>query len=695
MQRVLIAEDSPTQAEQLRGLLEEAGLDVVHALDAEEALALLERESVDLVISDIVMPGISGYELCTRLKSLPHGKRMPVMLLSTLSEPMDIIRGLECGADNFLTKPYKGDQLIARVRTILANRSLRRESVVLGVEIMFLGKRFTINSEKEQILDLLISTFEDTVQANRELQRNRAELAGAKLKLEEYAHALEGRIRVSEEKYALLMENANSAIFVCDIEGRILEANLAASQILGRPIAQLLKRQLGSFVRCALDGAFERHWARVISEGSAHLDHVTAPHPDEGSTDITISAARVQLGDTEVVNVIWTDVTERTKLEEQLRHVQRMEAMGQLTGGLAHDFNNLLGVIIGNLDAIMSRDLGTAKEFAENALEAAERGANLIRQLLAFARRQPLHPESIMIPERMPMTLRLIQTTLGAKVKVVDRIDPATQPIVADLSQLENAILNLAVNARDAMADGGTVIIECGNVNVDETYAASNRDVSPGQYVTISVSDTGHGMTPEVAAKVFEPFFSTKGAKGTGLGLSQVFGFAKQSGGNVKIYSEVGVGTTVRLYLPAAATAPVAAIAPVQNHLDAYRGSERILLVDDDDGMREIAASQLEALGYAVTQAAPSGALDLLSSGQPVDLLLTDIVMPGHIDGRELAMRARELRPDLKVLFTSGFTEAAIAESIRQDFGEAMLSKPYRHIDLAKRLRAMLAGVRS
>lgn len=693
MPRVLIAEDSRTQAAQLQAILEEAGLEVVTAADGREALDVLGRTSVDVVVSDIVMPGMSGYELCRRIKTSSAHKSLPVMLLSSLNEPMDIIRGLECGADNFLTKPYRPDQLVERVRTILENRSLRRASAVLGIEIMFLGNRFTITSEKEQILDLLISTFEDTVQANRELQRHRSELAAAKLKLEEYARALEGRVRISEEKYALLVEHANSAIFLTDTEARILEANREASRILGLDIGAIVDRNLQDLIKIRADGAFAGHWSRLIADGSARLDDVTIVQPDGSEEIVTMTSARVTVGDVDIVNVIWHDITERTRLEEQLRHAQRMEAMGQLTGGLAHDFNNLLGVIIGNLDAIRARNVPSAAEFADNALEAAERGANLIRQLLAFARKQPLRPEHINVQDRLPMTVRLLQSTLGTKVTIAQRIDPATQPIVADVSQLEAAILNLAVNARDAMKDPGTIVIECGNVEVDESYAGANPGLSPGSYVLISVSDNGSGMTPEVAAKVFDPFFTTKGSAGTGLGLSQVFGFAKQSGGNVKIYTELGVGTTVRLYLPVAPHAPSTAAADCEpaDGGASLRGTGRILLVEDNDGMREIATAQLRALGYDVTVAAnATAALEVLRSPARVDLLLTDIVMPGDIDGRDLALQARELRPALKVLFTSGFTEAAIVASIQRDFGGAMLSKPYRQSELARRLRDIL-----
>jgi CheY-like chemotaxis protein len=299
------------------------------------------------------------------------------------------------------------------------------------------------------------------------------------------------------------------------------------------------------------------------------------------------------------------------------------------------------------------------------------------------------------VQERSLKTVNLLESVLGGKIKIQHSVDPETLPIIADRSQLEAAILNLAVNARDAMTGGGTLTIECGNVELDEEYAASRVDIKPGNYVLIAVSDTGVGMPPETQAKVFEPFFTTKGAQGTGLGLSQVFGFAKQSGGHVSVYSEVGIGTTFRLYLPpASAEAPAAAPAETPARDDnGERGKETILVVDDNDAMREVAALHLHTLGYEVIVAdSPNDALAILQSPRDVDLLLTDIVMPGQLDGRELALRARALRPKLNVLFTSGFTESTLAASISADFAGHILSKPYRQIDLAKRLHDLFSG---
>lgn len=686
MYQLLIVEDSPTQAELLRGTIEDAGFSCLVARDAETALDMLDHHTVDLVISDIVMPGISGYDLCRQIKTSGEHAQIPVMLLSTLNEPMDIIRGLECGADNFVTKPYKADQIVARTRTILQNRSLRRKSAVFGVEISFLGRTFTITSEKEQILDLLISTFEDTVQANRELQRHRAELAAAKLKLEEYAHALEGKVALSEEKFRGFLTASPDAVIVVDEAMNVVLASerteamfgYAPAGLVGRPFSMLIEA-----IRNPLPGG-----SGLIGK---RADGTTFPIE-------TTQSAHVTPDGTVVITAV-RDITERLQMEEQLRHASRLDAMGQLTSGLAHDFNNLLGVIIGNLDVIKARKISGIDDFLDNALEAADRGASLVKQLLAFARKQPLQPELIDVQERSLKTVSLLESALGSKIAIRHAVDPQTLPVVADRAQLEAALMNLAVNARDAMPGGGTLTIEATNVELDDDYAASRVDVRPGRYVMIAVSDTGIGMSPEVQAKVFEPFFTTKGNNGTGLGLSQVFGFAKQSGGHVSVYSEVGVGTTFRLYLPPVTPEHEAAAAPAEpapKGGDGLKERETILVVDDNDAMREVAAMQLHTLGYDVIVADnPHEALDVLRSKRAVDLLLTDIVMPGQLDGRELALRARELRPAINVLFTSGFTENTLAASISEDFAGHILSKPYRQVDLAKRLRELLSETES
>jgi PAS domain S-box-containing protein len=381
--------------------------------------------------------------------------------------------------------------------------------------------------------------------------------------------------------------------------------------------------------------------------------------------------------------------------EEALRQSQKMEAIGQLTGGVAHDFNNLLQVIIGNLDTIMrhlSEDAPRLKRAANQALNGARRAAALTQRLLAFSRRQPLDPKPLNVNALVTGLSEMVHRTLGETVAVETVLAAGLWQVEADANELEAAVLNLAVNARDAMPGGGRLTIETANAHIDEAYAASYAEVAAGQYVSISISDTGSGMDQETIARAFEPFFTTKPVgKGTGLGLSQVYGFVKQSGGHVKIYSEVGQGTTVKIYLPRF----TAEVAEAQGEDDGLvpdgDSEETILVVEDDDDVRTYSVEILRELGYRVVEAhdGPS-ALRLLERQARVDLLFTDVVLPGGMTGAQVAEQARALKPDLKILFTTGYARNAIIHQGRLDKGVRLITKPFSSADLAARIRDVL-----
>ncbi len=388
------------------------------------------------------------------------------------------------------------------------------------------------------------------------------------------------------------------------------------------------------------------------------------------------------------------DITERRRTEEELRQSQKMEAIGNLTGGMAHDFNNLLGVIIGNLDLAQER-IGADAELAEltnEARDAAWRGADLTRRLLAFARRQPLEPARIDANGLITNSVTLLRRLLGEDIEVVLDLGEQIWPVTADPAQLESALANLATNARDAMPHGGHLSIKTSNVGIDADYAAMHHEVIPGDYVKIEVSDTGIGMSPETTAHVFEPFFTTKEpGKGTGLGLSMVFGFLRQSGGHVSIYSEEGLGTTFRLYLPRLYGEAAPAEAPVTN--SATRGTgECVLVVEDQIAMRRITVRQVRDLGYRVFEADRAAAALALLQCEPVDLLLTDVVMPGGVDGVDLAQQALDRWPALKIVLTSGFPDARTRHDKAFVERFQLLSKPYSKADLACALREALDG---
>jgi signal transduction histidine kinase/CHASE3 domain sensor protein/DNA-binding response OmpR family regulator len=386
-----------------------------------------------------------------------------------------------------------------------------------------------------------------------------------------------------------------------------------------------------------------------------------------------------------------SDVTERIRIEQVARQAQKMEAIGQLTGGVAHDFNNLLQILASNLD-LMSRHLQNPEVVAKHikyASAATERGAKLTRQLLAFARRQPLEPVVVNLGKRVRAMSDLLHRTLGETIEIETIVDAGLWNSFVDVNQVENAILNLAVNARDAMPEGGKLTIELANAVLDEKYARLHEEVRAGQYVMLAVTDTGSGMPPDVAARAFEPFFTTKPeGQGTGLGLSMVYGFVKQSSGHAKIYSEPGLGTTIRIYLPRSRR-PEELLAAVDR--EPARGNEHILLVEDDEEVRRAVAEMTRGLGYHVIEAKDgAAALALLRNGTRVDLLFTDVVMSGAVSGRDLARAAQQMHPHLAVLFTSGYTENAIIHHGRLDEGVHLLSKPYREPELSTKLRAVL-----
>ena len=395
-----------------------------------------------------------------------------------------------------------------------------------------------------------------------------------------------------------------------------------------------------------------------------------------------------------------TDMTKRAQAEGVLREAQKMQAIGQLTGGIAHDFNNLLTVILGNLEFIRSKmaDQTALTTRIDRATWAAQRGATLTGQLLAFARKQPLAPKPIDLTATLPDLVPLLQRTLGEHIDVRFVEAAGLWPAMADAAQLESAVLNLALNARDAMPGGGRLMIEMSNRVIDEDYARRHAEVAPGDYVMIAVSDTGHGMTPEVAARVFEPFYTTKpDGKGTGLGLAMVFGFIKQSGGHVKIYSEPNEGTTVRLYLPRAVRGVAADVQRLSSPLDLPRGSATILVVEDEPAVREIAVAILRDLGYRVFEAGDGeeGQRVFGLHAGSIDLLLTDVVLPGAIRGRELAERITAMRPEIRVLFMSGYTENSIVHHGRLDEGVHLIGKPFKREQMARKVADILGTGRT
>jgi PAS domain S-box-containing protein len=387
------------------------------------------------------------------------------------------------------------------------------------------------------------------------------------------------------------------------------------------------------------------------------------------------------------------DLTEKQAAEAQYRQAQKMEAVGQLTGGVAHDFNNILTVITGTIGILAEAvaDRPELEAIAKMIDEAAERGGQLTKHLLAFARKQPLQPREIDVNGLVLETVKLLRPTLGEQIQIDPLLADDSWPALVDPNQLTTAILNLALNARDAMPNGGSLAVETKNVYLDQAYADMHVEVTAGSYVMIAVSDTGSGIAPKDLERVFDPFFTTKEVgKGTGLGLSMVYGLVKQSNGHIKIYSEQGHGTSVKLYLPRATGVDHGATEMLPSAA-VQGGHEAVLVVEDDALVRKYVLTQIRSLGYSTLEACNAAeALQVIDSATDIDLLFTDVIMPGAMNGRQLVDEALKRRPALKTLFTSGYTENAIVHHGRLDSDVLLLAKPYRRPELARMIRIAL-----
>lgn len=612
--------------------------------------------------------------------------------LQELAQTIELRRDVSLAAALRLVETDTGRVLMDRIKSVLADMTTT-EATLLDQRMAAADRLSTVTQGLTlggSLLSLLL-----LASAARLLRRSGERLIASEAEHRELAVQLRASL-----------DSISQGIGVFDASWRLVRWNPSFPDLLGLPkgivrqgtdYAALAEHLTAAGVdRTALLEAEDqiRHGQPGRSVGSPVVYEQTL-EADGRSLEFRRTA---MLGGGFVLTV--TDITERTRVEAAMREAHRMQAMGQLTGGIAHDFNNLLAVIIGNLELVgrrFEKDDPVAQRLGR-AMWAAQRGAELTQQLLAFARKQALAPQPIDVSAILPDIAGLLRRTLGEHidVRVVDTA--GLWPAMADAAQLESAILNLALNARDAMPDGGRLTIEVGNKVLDEVYARQHTEVAAGDYVMIGVSDTGIGMPPEVLARVFEPFFTTKGPdKGTGLGLSMVFGFVKQSSGHITIYSEPGEGTTVRLYLPRAVGVALSPAQRIGQPILLPHGSATVLVVEDEAELREVICAVLRDLGYRMLEAANGvEALRVLDeSDGTVDLALVDVVLPGGMNGRDVARRLKEVQPRLRILFMSGYTENAIVHHGRLDDGVILLGKPFSREQLACKVAEVLRPARA
>ena len=740
-ERILLVDDNADMRHYMTRLLETAGFRVEAHADGGAALDAAKRSKPDLVLSDVMMPRLDGLGLLAALREDPTLCNVPVLLLSARAGEEEKVSGLRSGADDYLTKPFSARELIARVQVNLQLAHARRRTEdAFREEAKALEElhRVSVAIAAELDLERVVQSVTDAARklsgaAFGSFFYNVTDQSGESYLL----YALSGAPRKAFETFPM---PRNTAVFGPTFRGEGIvrspditkdprfghnkphygmpKGHLPVCSYLAAPVTARSGEVIGGlFFGHPKPGIFTERSERLVASIAvmaaiavekvrlyeaaqkeiANRRQIEAVlRQSEQTLEVRVAERTTELAAAN--EQLRTEAREREKAQAALRQAQKMEGIGQLTGGIAHDFNNLLTVIIGNLESIQRQtgnpqlDYAWLSRSADLAMRGARRAEALTQRLLAFSRQQPLDPKAV-DPSRLVTGMSdLLLRTIGEQVTIETVLGSGLWRAHVDPNQLEVAILNLAVNARDAMPQGGKLTIETANVYLDDQDAADQTEVLPGQYAMIAISDNGSGMSREVLARVFEPFFTTKDVgHGTGLGLSQVYGFVKQSRGHVKIYSEMGVGTTVKIYLPRIHREDLPSVEePVITAVERV-GSETMLVVEDDDDVRSYSTETLRELGYDVLEAANGPmALQVLAAHPEVKILFTDVGLPGGMNGRSLAEAARQQRPDLKVLFTTGYARDAIIHEGRLDPGVDLITKPFTQAVLAAKLRDIL-----
>ena len=660
--RVLVVDDDERNLIAIANVLEDVA-EIVVAKSGDEALRHLLRTEFAVILLDVYMPGIDGYETARLIREREQTRRVPIVFLSAVNKEMEhLLRGYAMGAVDYVFKPVEP--------TVL------RSKVAVFVDLYAMRKEVQRNAEQQQrLLDENLRANAERLHAEQQLrvaeQRQAAIIASLPIVL--YLEEVGADVRVP--KYASGNFEALTGYTLDAVRGTPgLWADRLHPEDRERVLVALAMRAQGGA------HSVEYRWRCANDEYRHFLDQAVLVRDGAGAP---LEYAGTLL-----------DISDRRELESQLDHIRKMDAIGQLTGGIAHDFNNLLAAVLGGLGMIERRIPldPEQRKLVEMARHAAEQGAELVRHLLAFSRRQKLQPAAIDVADLAEAVGTLLAHTLGGLVELVWQHDKGLDRVFADSAQLELAIMNLVINARDAMPDGGTVTVEARNCRIDASEEVSGIQLGAGRYVVLTVSDTGCGIAADQIEQVMEPFFTTKAVgKGTGLGLSMVYGFAKQSGGALRLSSELGVGTRVEIWLPAAdRLANRAAKRSKAAAVVAARSAMRILLVDDHDGVRATTLAMLQDMGHHVSEACEgAAALDMVrASPDAFDLVLSDFAMP-RLSGTELVRQLRVLRPALPAIIITGYAEPTLEAA---DNNVPVLIKPFTAQDLETLLREVKPG---
>ncbi len=698
---ILIVEDSFTQAEHLRFILEDNGFTIRTAGNGAEALQLIQQQIPTLVITDINMPLMDGYELCRAIRSHTIFKSIPVILLTSLYDPKDVFTALECGADSFITKPYHEESLVKQIRVLLSGSQFRYHQMgSKSITFSMPGSDQPVSADIDRIMNLLMTTYSAAVEKNRQLAAVHDDLMMMNEKLEEMVAertaSLEKEIeegkraakRIAEQ--AALLDKAQDSIVVIDLNGCPLFWNKGAERIFGWSSEEILLNAVPEIAQSFID------FKDLLLENEEWSGDIEAHTKDKKKIILETRAnlLKDEQGNPVSLLAISTDITEKKKIEEQFIRSQRMESIGTLAAGIAHDLNNILTPILMSIDILRSSDdPQLSNEILDTIETSTRRGSEVVRQVLSFARgvdgkRTEVNPK-FLIKEIEP----IIRETFPKIIHLNISIPKDVWTVLADPTQLHQVLLNLCINSRDAMPNGGTLTIETENRVLDKQYVAMNPQARIGQYVVVSVIDTGTGISAKNIDRIFEPFFTTKElGKGTGLGLPTVIAIVKGHGGFLNVYSEIGKGSKFSIHLPAVKTSIDNQKTP--QAIPVFHGNnETILLVDDEEAILHITAQTLTHYGYKVLTAKNGAeALRIYAENQSsVDVVLTDINMP-ILDGFATIQSLFHMNSEVKIIAASGLNSNG-GESRMKELGiKHFVVKPYTAAAILKEIHLILGG---
>ena len=753
---ILVVDDIESNRDTLRDLLE-ADFRIIEAPDGPSALQLASETQPDLVLLDVMMPGMDGFELCRRMRADEHLAEAPVIMVTALDDQASRLAGIEAGADDFVTKPFNRVEMRARVRTITRLNRYRRlhesrmalsESESRFIQLSDCMPVIGWSAKPDGFIDYYNKRWyevtglpesdggdeswtpvihpEDLKKATERWYASvhSGQSYELKFRLKDWKsgsfrwqiaqarpiRTKDGKIirwygtctdihkqklaEESDRRLASIIESSQDAIISKTLDGVVMTWNHAAERIYGYVAEEMVGQSISKLLSTEYQQLLPQILA-TLKSGESLRELVTHEVRKDGTpitVSLSISPIKDDFGSITSISMIARDISEHKRLEDQLRQSQKMDAVGRLAGGVAHDFNNLLTVILGRAELTDKRP-GLDDSVRRNIKlihQTATRAAVLTRQLLQFSRQQVLQPQVLELNSIVPDMQEMLRRLVSEDIDLIIKLNPKAARIKADPGQIEQVVMNLVVNARDAMPNGGKLTIQTSNVDLDEEYCRTHEDATPGEYVMLSVGDTGSGMDENTRAYIFEPFFTTKEmGKGTGLGLSTVYGIVKQAGGNIYVYSEIGQGTIFKVYFPAV-TEQVHG-AKTSSSLPATGGGETILLVEDEDGIRELLNEILMEKGYTVLLASDGEQAIQCSKDhkKEIHLLLTDVVMP-KMNGKEVAVKLSQKRGDLKVLFMSGYTSETIINRGVLDEGIEFLEKPFTPQSVALRVRAVL-----